>query len=413
MRRINFFGNDYTRDEVLRREMRQQESAWASTSQIERGRLRLQRTGYFSSVRVETQSVVGTDDQVDVNYVVQEQPSGTLNFGLGFSQEQSIIFRTSVSQKNFLGSGKFVSFAFNTSSVNQNYQLGYSNPYYTVDGISRGFDVFYRTTDADEANISTYNTDEYGADVNFGFPVSEFNSVFASLEYSNTALSATDAAGIVTRDFIAREGSRFNLLTLTTSFRYDTRNKAVLPDSGGLAQILNEVTTPFFGKSLHYYKVDLRGQWFKNIYKDYIISASSELGFGDSYGSTEQLPFFQNFYAGGPSTLRGYRANTLGPQDDTGKPIGGEFKLLGGLEMILPIPFLQAFRNSTRVTAFLDVGNVYESDNIDLSETRYSAGLGGIWISPFGQISVSIAQPLNDRVGDRVQQFQFNFGTGL
>ena len=413
VRRIGFIGNISTRDEVLRREMRQQESAWASSSLIERGRVRLQRTGYFNDVQVETQPVPGIDDQIDVNYTVQEQPSGTFNFGLGFSQEQSFIIRTSVAQNNFLGSGKYVAFSIDTSDVNQTYQVGYANPYYTVDGISRGFNIFYRSTDAQSANINAYDSDEYGGNINFGFPVSENNTVYASLEYSKVNLSVPASSSEGVRAFIDSHGNEFNLLAAIGSFRYDTRNRALLPDEGALGQIRLEMGLPSFGTPLEYYKLDLKGQWYQDLYRDFVLSARAEVGYGEGYGGTESLPFFKNFYSGGPNSVRGYRANTLGPKDSLDQPLGGAVKVLGGLEVILPLPFLKALKNSVRVTAFFDAGNVYDEADIDFGDLRYSTGFGGIWISPFGQISVSIATPLNDKVGDSLQQFQFNFGTGF
>lgn len=414
VRRINFSGNVSTRDEVLRREMRQQESAWASSTQIERGRVRLQRTGFFRTVEVETLPVPGIEDQVDLNYRVDEQPSGTFNFGLGFSQEQSFIIRTSIAQNNFLGSGKHVSFAFNNSDVHQSYQLGYANPYYTVDGVSRGFNVFYRRTDAQDANVNAYDSEELGGNVNFGFPVSEYNTVYLSLEYSNIDItSPTTTSDSAVQQFVRREGTSFNLLSLISSFRYDTRNRVLLPDSGVLGQIRGEISMPGFSDSLQYYKVDVRGQWLQDIYRNFVLSLRGDMGYGDGYSDTESLPFFKNFYLGGPNSVRGYRANTLGPRDVLNQPTGGNFKVNGSLEVILPLPFLRELQNSARITTFLDGGNVYDTEDIRLSNLRYSAGLGGIWISPFGQISISVAVPLNDKPGDSTQQFQFNFGTGF
>ena len=413
VRRISFEGNQSTRDEVLRREMRQQESAWVSTSQIERGKLRLQRLGFFSDVNVETPAVEGSVDQVDVEYSVVEQPSGSFNIGLGYSQSQGFILQTSVAQNNFLGSGKRLSFAFNNSDVNRNFQLGYNNPYFTVDGISRGFNLFHREIDALNANITAFDIKESGGNITFGYPVSEHNTLFSSLEYVLTDIQETANSSRQVMNFVNQHGTEFDLLKITTSFRYDTRNRAILPDSGLLSQVVTEVSVPFLGDSLEYYKVNLSSQWFQALYWDLILSARADIGVGGGYGDTGNLPFFENFYAGGANSVRGYEANTLGPKDSSNLPIGGELKFIGSVELILPIPFLKGL-DSVRVTSFFDTGNVYSRlSNFDAGELRNSVGLGIIWVSPFGQVSASFAQPISEKSDDRIQRFQFNFGTSF
>lgn len=414
VRRITFSGNSKTRDEVLRREMRQQESAWVSTKKIERGKVRLQKLGYFRNVNVETPAVPGTTDQVDVNYSVEEMPSGNLLAGVGFSQSQGLIFQTSVTQDNFLGSGKRVSFSFNNSDVNRRFGLGYTNPYYTVDGISRGFNAFYQETDAFEANITQFDSTVWGGGVNFGVPISEFNFLRFNLDYENTEIEANPAfASREVIDFIDEKGGQFDILRFGSSFTYDSRNKAILPDSGTLQRIRGEVALPFLGDSLEFYKVDYRQEWFFPLIEDYILNLNSQVGYGDGLGDTDELPFFENFYAGGPRTVRGYEENTLGPLDSRGRPLGGNLKLVAGAEVILPVPFLRDVE-SVRVSGFFDAGNVYApEDDVDLGELRYSAGLSGIWISPFGVVSVSIAAPIGSQSEDDTQPFQFTFGTSF
>lgn len=202
-------------------------------------------------------------------------------------------------------------------------------------------------------------------------------------------------------------------MKISTSFRYDTRNRAILPDDGVLSQIRTEVSVPSFGESLQFYKIDLIGQWFQGLYKKLILSLRSEIGFGGGYGNSDDLPFFENFYAGGPSSVRGYRANTLGPRDTRGRPIGGELKFVGNMELIFPPPFLKKL-DSVRLSSFLDAGSVYENlSSFELSDLRYSVGLGVVWISPFGQVSASIAQPISSMAEDDTQRFQFNFGTAF
>ncbi|MBL1142350.1 MAG: outer membrane protein assembly factor BamA [Proteobacteria bacterium] len=414
VRRINFAGNSKTRDEVLRREMRQQEGAWISTKQVERGKQRLQRTGYFKDVNVDTPAVAGTTDQVDVNYSVEEASGGQIGIGLGFSQGQGLILNTSISQDNFLGSGKSINFAFNNSDVNTRYQLGFLDPYYTDDGISRGFNAFYRVTDAQDANLALYETKEYGGSVNFRIPVTENNSFGTEFSYSNTELDLLGGSSSQLSNFVAQNGDSYDLIKFSASFAHDTRNKKILPDKGVLHSIGTQVSVPSFGDSLTYYKVNARTQWFKDIYKDYILTLGAEFGYGDSYGDTTELPFFENFFAGGPKSVRGYEENTLGPRDSLNRPLGGDRKVLGNAEVILPVPFLSEFKKSVRVTGFVDAGNVYgPNEDLDLSELRYSTGLSAIWISPFGAISMSMAFPVNEKSTDEVQNFQFTFGTSF
>jgi outer membrane protein insertion porin family len=400
--------------------MRQPEGGWISTQKVERGKVRLQRLGYFSEVNVETPAVPGTTDQVDVNYTVVEQQSGKFSAGVGYSQSSGIIFQTSITQDNFLGSGKRVSFDFNNSEINRNFGLGYTNPYWTVDGVSRGFNAFYRETNAQNANTSNYNSTAYGGGMSFGIPVSEYNFLFSSFSYENTDIDINNLANAATQllEFCADNASisncRFDIFRLLNRFSYDTRNKAIFPDKGVLHSIEGEVGLPFVGNSLEFYKVYYRTQWYTHFYEDYIVTLKGDVGYGDAYSDTTKLPFFENFYAGGPRSVRGYEDNTLGPLDSNDRPLGGNFKLTGGAELILPLPFFRDVK-SIRISGFFDAGNVYDlsNENLDLGELRYSAGLSGIWVSPFGIVSVSVAQPFNDGPDDRLQPFQFTFGSSF
>lgn len=413
VRRISFAGNTRTRDEVLRREMRQAEGGWVSTTKVQRGRVRLQRLGFFKEVNVETPAVPGTTDQVDVNYSVVENPSGQLSLGLGFSQNQGLIFQTNITQDNFLGSGKRISFAFSNSEVNTQYAIGYTNPYWTIDGISRGFDAFYRETNASNANVTRFDSKVFGGTMGFGIPVTEYNFLHTALTYENTQIETDTAVASEVLDFIGVNGDQFDILRVTGSFSYDTRNKAILPDKGILHRISTEATIPSFGNSLEFFKVQYRTQWFTEIAEDYIFSLKGDVGYGDSYSSNQLFPFFENFYAGGPKSVRGYEENTLGPKDSLGRPLGGNLRLFAGAEVIIPVPFFRDIKN-LRFSSFMDAGNVYGIDeDFDVGELRYSAGVAGIWVSPFGLISVSIAQPFGDKSGDEIQQFQFTFGTSF
>ncbi|MBI2801993.1 MAG: outer membrane protein assembly factor BamA [Gammaproteobacteria bacterium] len=410
VRRISFNGNAKTRDEVLRREMRQLEGGWISTKNVERSKVRLQRLGYFEEVNVETPAVPGTTDQVDINYTVKERPSGNLLLGLGYSQTQGIIFNTNITQDNFLGSGRSLSFAFNNSDINRTFRLGYLNPYWTIDGVSRGFNIGYQETNAGSGNITQFNSKVISTGVNFGIPISEYNYVSFGASYEKTRIGINPLflAPQVFR-FIVLEGNNFDLVRLTGSYSYDTRNSTLFPTEGMLQTLRAEIAAPV--GSLNFYKLDYDSRYFIPLGHDYVFLLKGRVGYGDSYGSTFELPFFENFYGGGPRTVRGYKENSLGPQDQFNQALGGNILLVGNAEMILPVPFLREIK-SVRVTAFYDVGNVYATDeSFRVAKLRMAAGFSGVWLSPFGMLSISIAQPFHYQSGDRIQKFQFTFGT--
>jgi outer membrane protein insertion porin family len=410
VRRINISGNSKTRDEVLRQEMRQQESAWISTGQVERSRERIARLGYFEDVNVETLPVAGTSDQVDLDFNVTEMASGSLSAGIGYSQSDGIIFNANVTQRNFFGSGKHVSFGFNNSRVNTVYSFGYTNPFATVDGISQGFNLFYRETDAFEANIASYTTDVFGGDINFGIPISENNRINLAFGYENTQLDIP-SDNLITRydDFIAQEGDSFHAFPVTVGWSSDTRNNAILPTRGMSQSVSAEVATPI--GDLQYYKLRYRNNWYTPLNDTFTFALKADLGYGKAYGDTEQFPFFQNFYAGGIRSVRGFRANTLGVREDD-RPLGGNLMVTGGAEVIFPIPFMKKALRSFRLSTFVDVGNVYDVDeSFDADLLRYSAGLSAIWISPFGAMSFSIAAPFRDQPDDETEIFQFSLGS--
>jgi outer membrane protein insertion porin family len=410
VRRVNFFGNAKTRDEVLRREMRQLEGGWISTAKVERSKVRLRRLGFFEDVNVETPAVPGSTDQVDVNFTVKERPSGNLMLGLGFSQAAGIIFNTNVQQDNFLGTGKSVSFAFANSEINQVFRLGYMNPYWTVDGVARGFDLTYQKTDAGNTNIIRYDTRTLSGGMNFGVPITEYHFINFGASYESTEINTNPLfLDPIIAAFLAREGNSYNLIRITGGFSYDTRNAAIFPDRGTLQRIRGDVTVP--GGDLTFFKVNYDSRYFIPLARNYILMLRGELGYGDAYGDTTELPFFENFYAGGPRTVRGYQENSLGPEDIFGRALGGNIEIVGGAEVIIPVPFLAEFK-SVRLSTFFDAGNVWSADDrFEISDVRMSAGLSGIWMSPFGMLSVSVAQPFRDQPGDDVQRFQFNFGT--
>jgi outer membrane protein insertion porin family len=417
IRRIGFHGNTKTRDEVLRREMRQMEAAWASSSKIERSKTRLERLGYFQEVNVETPAVPGTTDQIDVNYNVVEKPSGNIMAGIGYSQVQGIIINASVSQDNVFGTGKRVNFTFNNSNVNTIYRLGYFNPYTTLDGISSGFDLSYRETNAQQMNLANYNTDVASAGANLGIPLGEFDSLRFNLDFDHTKLRQSDNSSLEVINFIKENGDKFNYLTLAAGWSHDTLNRAIFPTDGGAQRLSVLGTLPF--SDLNFYKASYKIQHYFPLAKDLTFMIMGEVAYGDGYNDTRELPFFENYFAGGPQSVRGFQANTLGPRTTpnpvTGNggnlPLGGSSKLAGTAEILFPVPFMHDSKN-IRLGGFMDAGNVYAGTK-DFGDLRYSAGLSARWLSPFGALSFSIAQPINSERGDKVQRFQFSFGSGF
>jgi len=411
VRRINFHGNDQTKDEVLRREMRQMESAWYATSKIDRSKVRIQRLSYVESVDIETRRVAGQNDQVDLDVTVTERRSGQLVVGAGFSQSQGLLLNLNVSQNNFLGEGKRLSVDVNTSSVNTIYSLSYNNPYYTIDGISRGFRLFYRETDAEELDISEYSTDRAGARVNFGIPLTEYDTFRPEVGAESIKVDASDSAAVEVTDFLDENGDSFTVLPLEADVVHDTRNRTVFPDKGNLQRLGTEIAVPV--GDLRYYKLDYRNQLYLPLTEDFILSLNGELSYGDSYAETSDLPFFEKFFAGGINSVRGYEANSLGPEDSTGDPFGGNFRTIGSAEVLFPMPFAPDTR-SLRMGAFVDAGNVFvDYDQFAFGELRASAGVSMSWLSPVGALTFSLAKALNAEAGDETQVFQFTVGASF
>jgi len=419
VRRINMKGNTKTRDEVLRREMRQMESSWASSSKIERSKTRLERLGYFEEVNVETPPVAGTSDQIDVNYSVVEKPNGNLMAGIGFSQTQGIVLNANISQDNVFGSGKRVNLAFNNSDYLTQYQFGFYNPYFTLDGVSFGYDLGYTTRDATQINLANYSTDVINTGINFGIPFNEFDRLQFNTDLRHTKLKANpNFSSQQITDFINKEGDKYLTLLPSLGWTHDTLNRAIFPDRGGQQRFSALVTVPEVS-DLQYYKVSYKQQHYFPLAKDLTLRLHGEIAYGDGYGKTDQLPFFENYFAGGWGSVRGYDTNTLGPRDSRARPFGGSSKIIGNAEVFFPVPFMPETK-SVRLGTFFDAGTVNNGFKID--NLRYAAGLSGEWLSPFGALSVSIAMPLNagtttytDANGPHEQKddkkyFQFNFG---
>jgi outer membrane protein insertion porin family len=412
VRNINFHGNYLSKDEVLRREMRQFEGSLASTKKIQRSKNNLNLLGYYKNVEIDTVPVPGTDNEVDLEVSVEEQLSGQLTGGVGYSQVDGFVFNAGLKQDNFLGSGNMVDFLFNNSKSFTSYRVGYDNPFYTMDGVSRGFDAYYQETNMAEANISNYTRDQWGGDITYGIPLSEVDRINASLGYQNIEiLTSNDPndVSIQVSSFLEQYGSLYNDYLVTLGWSHNTLDRVVFPTRGLVQSISGSAAGP--GSDLEYYKLMSSTRYYLSVFGQdkATMSFRGVAAYGNGYGDVDELPFFENFFAGGTGSVRGYADNSLGPRDSLDRPLGGNFKLTGTAELIFPIPFVEI--DSIRLSVFSDGGNVYNTqENVDLGELRYSAGMAITWISPMGPFVFSVAAPLNKKDGDETQIFQFNLG---
>ncbi len=419
VRRINFDGNVSTRDDVLRQEMTQMEGGIASSDRIEFSKTRLERLGFFQTVNVETVPVPGADDLVDVNYSVEEQPTGSLSASVGFSQDSGVILGANVSENNFFGTGKRVSFGVNVSDSVNSANISYMDPYYTVDGVSRGFSVFARETDFEEEDISSYLLDEYGGRLTFGYPTDNITRLNFGLGYTLSKVKGGVFTSQEVSDFIDEEGDAFNNYFLFGSWRRSTLNRGVLPSDGYSHSLSLDVAVP--GSDLTFYKVSHKTDFYFPLTDTdrWVFRTRTDIGYGDGYGDRSIMPFYEHFYAGGYGSVRGYQANSLGrratnaPNDFSDPdPFGGNLLTEVSLELIFPTPFAGDSR-SMRTAFFVDAGQVFDSDrgfDPELGELRFSAGIGFQWITAVGPLAFSLAKPLNDKPGDDTQIFQFSLG---
>ncbi|MEJ2465567.1 MAG: outer membrane protein assembly factor BamA [Candidatus Thiodiazotropha sp.] len=413
VRYVNFSGNASTRDEVMRREMRQMESAWFSGEKTRLSRERLQRLGYFNEVNVETPAVPGSADLVDVNVKVTEAASGSLSAGVGYSQTQGVILNASITQDNFLGSGKRVSAGFDTSSATKKVSVAYTNPYYTINGVSRGIEMSYRKTDFSELNISGYSTDVGRLGMSYGIPITEYDRLRLSAAFEDTTFFLGTAPSQEIADFVDDNGDHFLDLELVGSWIRDTRNSAIFPSKGGRQIFSVESNTP--GSDLQYYRVSYRNTRYLPLTSDLTLMLNGEIGYGDGYGDDDRLPFFRNFYAGGIGTVRGFKENTLGPQDSQDDALGANSKIVGQMELQFPV-FGEDFKDTVRAGWFLDAGNVFDlegGEKVKWDQIRVSTGLMLSWYSPVGALSFSLGYPVVEKEGDETEKFQFRIGGGF
>ena len=452
-RRVIFRGNDFTTDEVLRREMRQFEGAPASNQLIEQSKLFLERTGYFKTVSVETVPVPGEEDKVDVVFDVEEQQYGNIIGGFSYSQF-GFSFNFNVQQNNFLGSGNTVGIGLQTSDYSNNIFLQYENPYYTVDGVSRGYSINYREFDYGSFGLSEYNTESYGLGLNLGYPISDIQRLGLNISADHTELQSGSLTSREVLDFVETEGTVFDTLKLQGYWTRVTLNRGIFPTKGSSNSISFQTTVP--GSTLNYYRVDYRNEFYQPLGGDFVFKISSRFGYTGIYGDTEIPPYFENFYAGGPYSIKGYETNSLGPritqvpcyeyvsaedycpplidndfdgEPDTpyynqystyniNRPIGGNVLTETSLNLIFKVPFVED-QSQFRSAFFIDLGNVfstycypYQNQCFEPSveELRGSYGLGGSAITPFGPISVYFAVPFNNDPFDRTKRFEFTVG---
>jgi len=406
VRRINISGNTTTRDEVIRREMRQMEGGWYSAEKLKRSKQRIDKLGYFSEVSVDTINVPGTNDQVDIEVKVVERPTGNLLFGIGFSTAEKVILSASVSQSNLFGTGNALSLQINSGSVNKVYALSYTNPYFTDDGVSLGVDLYKRNVDAANLNsVTPYKTATLGAGLRFGVPVTEYDTISYGLAVERTNVETFPGSPPQYLEFVDQFGNTNTALIGTVGWARDGRDSVIYTTSGLLQRLNFEVAVP--PAELRYYRATYRVDYWYPVSRNNVLQVSGQIGYANGYDD-KPLPFYKNFYLGGIGSVRGYYTSSIGPKDPLGNALGGSTLTAGSLEFYFPFPGLEKDK-SVRLSTFVDAGQV--SDNFDFSQTRIGVGLALSWYSPVGPIKISFARAIFRQPEDRVQPFQFSLGT--
>lgn len=408
IRRINISGNDKSRDEVIRREFRQMESGWFATSKIKKSKQRIDRLGFFEQVNLDTSQVPGTNDQLDVNLNVIEKSTGNFQIGAGYGSE-GVTFSGGVTQSNLFGTGNYLSTQVNTSKVNEVYSVSYTNPYFTDDGISRGFDVYKRKTNTTSTYTSQYYSNTFGGGVRFGVPITDDETFQYGLSTEKTTLTLTSASSQRYIDYVNTWGGTTSNVLGTIGWTRDTRDSAIFTTDGTVQRSFLEVGLPV--SSQRYYKLTYQHEWFYPLSRNTTLMLNGDLGVAHGYGG-RPLPIFKNFYAGGVGSVRGYDSYSLGPRDSSGNALGGSQRAVGNAELLFPMPGMDK-EKSVRLSVFLDGGTVFGAPGDVPGSTgmRYSTGLGLTWFSPAGPIRLSWAKPLNQQSQDKTQNMQFTLGT--
>ena len=437
VRRVNVAGNNRTRDEVIRREVRQYESAWFDSDRVRLSRDRIDRLGFFESVTVETPAVPTAPDQVDVNVTVKERATGNIQIGAGYSSAEGLVLSGGIAQQNLFGSGNALSLEINTSRANRVIAIAHTDPYVTPEGISRSIELFDRKSDLAELGLSSVGYSTRGAGVVFGVPFTEFDRVFFGLRFENTNIDLTPFSPLRYVEYVEQFGEKSNSMALTVGWSRDDRDNLLVPTRGRYQRAFSEVGLPAL--DLQYYRLNYQFQQYFQFFPRVTFAFNGEIGYGDGYGG-KAYPFFKNYYVGGIGTVRGFETGSLGPRDLDDSPLGGNRRLNFSVEAYLPIPGAD---RTLRALAFTDAGQVwgiaprrdaagnfvlvpftdrfgqaqlrpiYDKEKIDLGNLRYSVGLGIAWISPLGPLRLSYAYPLNRKSEDRLQRFQFQIGTGF
>lgn len=422
VRRVNITGNNRTHDEVIRREVRQYESAWFDSDKVKLSRDRIDRLGYFESVTAEPKPVPGTRDQVDLEVNVKERPTGSISLGAGYSTSEGIILSAGFAQNNVFGTGNSVSVDVNTSKSQRTYALSVTEPYVTPEGISRTYDLYDRKVDLEELDVADVKYETRGAGVSWGIPFTELDRVFLGTRVESTHVDANPRSPRRYQNYVEKFGDNPVSVALTLGWSRDSRDNSLAPTRGVYQRLSGELGLP--GLDIQYYKATYQYQHYIPLSRTWTLALNGEVGWGDVYGSTDQFPFFKNFYVGGIGSVRGYDSGTLGPKDysanSDGDNLGGDRMITGNIEILAPLP---GGDRTLRIFGFLDAGYAwgYEGDQhgnytrqkIDFADLRYSTGFGIAWISPLGPLKFSIAFPLNDKEGDDTQRFQFQIGTGF
>ncbi|MES1982840.1 MAG: outer membrane protein assembly factor BamA, partial [Pseudomonadota bacterium] len=404
VRHINITGNTKTRDAAIRRELRQMENGWFEAAKIKKSKQRVDRLDFFSEVNLETPSVPGTTDQLDVNLSVKEKATGDFSIGAGLSSGEGVVLTTSVTERNLFGSGSYLSTQINTSRINQVYSVSYTNPYYTEDGVSRGFDIYKRDVNSTSTAISQYNSSTLGAGVRFGVPISDDETIHYGLATEQTKIGLTPLSSQRYVDFVNIFGETTDNVIATVGWSHDSRDSAIYTTEGLVQRASSEAALPILDQ--RYWKLTYQQQWFYPVSREVTLMLNGEAGIAKGY-SGKPLPFFKNFFAGGPGSVRGYEPSSLGPRDLLNNALGGTKRVVGNIELLFPVPGMSK-EKSVRLSTFIDGGGV-NGQGID--GLRYSAGVALAWISPLGPLKISLAKALNEKPGDKLQKFQFTLGS--
>ena len=414
VRRITFSGHAGTNDETLRREMRQLEASPFSKSSVERSRVRLARLPFIEEAEVDTKPVPGSDDLVDINFKVKERAPGSVQFGVGYSGAQGFLINASLTHTNFLGSGNRVEIAADRSTIFSQLNLSWTDPYFTADGISQAVSTYYRKSESVIRFSSGFNSNVVGADLTYGIPLSEFTTLRAGAGISRTVIETFPGASAdEVLDFVLQSGADFTDVTLRTGITRDTRNRTFFATRGAVSRINLDVTLP--GSGVEFFNLFAQNQVLIPVYKGFFLDFNSTIAYVDTYGEAKIVPPYENYFAGGPQTVRGYRDGSLGPRDTPfGNPFGGTLRTNAQAELVIPTP-LESDNKSTRLVLFYDVGNVFENvEDFKLSQIRGSAGIAGAFFTPFlGLLELSYAVPLHSKPFDQTDRFQITFGSGF